>query len=34
VPTYLKAGGALSDAQVVELVQRTCWNGLKPLPKA
>jgi AcrR family transcriptional regulator len=34
VPAYLKAGGAFSDAQVVELVQRTCWNGLKPLPKA
>ena len=34
VPAYLKAGGAFSDAQVVEMVQRTCWNGLKPLPKA
>lgn len=34
VPAYLKAGGAFSDAEVVELVQRTCWNGLKPPPKA
>lgn len=30
VPAYLKAGGAFTDAQIVELVQRTCWNGLKP----
>ena len=33
VPAYLKAGGAYSDAQIVELVQRTCWNGLRPTPK-
>ena len=30
VPAYLKAGGAYSDEQIVELVQRTCWNGLLP----
>ena len=33
VPAYLKAGGAYSDAQIVEMVQRTCWNGLRPAPK-
>ena len=30
VPAYLKAGGAYTDAKIVELVQRTCWNGLRP----
>ena len=30
VPAYLKAGGTWSDEQIVELVQRTCWNGLLP----
>jgi TetR/AcrR family transcriptional regulator, regulator of autoinduction and epiphytic fitness len=30
VPAYLKAGGAYTDAQIVELVQQTCWRGLKP----
>jgi AcrR family transcriptional regulator len=34
VPAFLKAGGAFTDAQIVELVQRTCWNGLRPHPKA
>ena len=34
VPAYLKAGGAFNDAQIVELVQRTCWNGLRPAPQA
>ncbi len=29
VPAYLKAGGAFSDAQVVDLVQATCWGGLR-----
>ena len=29
VPAFLKAGGAFTDAQIVELVQATCWNGLK-----
>ncbi len=33
VPAYLKAGGAYTDAQIVELVQRTCWNGLRPPPR-
>jgi hypothetical protein len=33
VPAYLKAGGAYADAKIVELVQRTCWNGLRPAPK-
>jgi AcrR family transcriptional regulator len=33
VPAYLKAGGAFSDARIVELVQRTCWNGLRPAQK-
>ena len=28
VPAFLKAGGAFTDAQIVELVQATCWNGL------
>jgi signal transduction histidine kinase len=30
VPVYLKAGGAYTDAKIIELVQRTCWNGLRP----
>ena len=30
VPAYLKAGGAFTDEQVVDLVQRICWNGLLP----
>lgn len=34
VPAYLKAGGAFTDAQIVDLVQRTCWNGLRPAGKA
>ena len=29
VPAFLKAGGAFTDAQIVDLVQATCWNGLK-----
>ena len=33
VPAYLKAGGAFNDAQIVELVQRSCWHGLRPHPK-
>lgn len=28
VPAFLKAGGALTDEQIVELVQATCWGGL------
>jgi len=28
VPAFLKAGGAFTDAQIVDLVQATCWNGL------
>ncbi len=28
VPAFLKAGGNFSDAQIVELVQATCWRGL------
>jgi TetR/AcrR family transcriptional regulator, regulator of autoinduction and epiphytic fitness len=28
VPAFLKAGGAFSDEQIVELVQTTCWGGL------
>lgn len=32
VPGFLKAGGAFSDEQVVELVQRSCWQGLAPRP--
>jgi TetR/AcrR family transcriptional regulator, regulator of autoinduction and epiphytic fitness len=28
VPQFLKAGGSLSDEQIVELVQSTCWRGL------
>jgi AcrR family transcriptional regulator len=28
VPAFLKAGGAFTDEQIVELVQATCWNGL------
>jgi TetR/AcrR family transcriptional regulator, regulator of autoinduction and epiphytic fitness len=34
VPAYLKAGGAFTDSQIVELVQRTCWNGLRPQRQA
>jgi AcrR family transcriptional regulator len=30
VPAFLKAGGAFTDAQIVELVQATCWGGLQP----
>ncbi len=33
VPAYLKAGGAFTDSQIVELVQRPCWNGLRPAQK-
>lgn len=29
VPAFLKAGGAFTDDQIVELVQSTCWDGLK-----
>jgi AcrR family transcriptional regulator len=29
VPAFLKAGGAFTDAQIVDLVQATCWNGLR-----
>jgi len=29
VPAYLKAGGAYSDEQIVELVLHTCWRGLR-----
>ena len=29
VPAFLKAGGSYSDAQVVEWVQTTCWQGLR-----
>lgn len=29
VPAFLKAGGAFTDEQIVDLVQATCWNGLK-----
>jgi TetR/AcrR family transcriptional regulator, regulator of autoinduction and epiphytic fitness len=28
VPAFLKAGGAFSDEEIVDLVQKTCWNGL------
>jgi AcrR family transcriptional regulator len=28
VPAYLKAGGAFTDEQIVDLVQATCWRGL------
>ena len=28
VPAFLKAGGNFSDAQIVELVQATCWRGV------
>jgi TetR/AcrR family transcriptional regulator, regulator of autoinduction and epiphytic fitness len=28
VPAFLKAGGAYTDEQIVELVQATCWGGL------
>ena len=31
VPAFLKAGGNLSDAQIVALVQTTCWRGLMPI---
>ena len=30
VPAFLKAGGSLSDEQIVDLVQTTCWRGLMP----
>jgi AcrR family transcriptional regulator len=29
VPAFLKAGGAFTDDQIVDLVQSTCWDGLK-----
>jgi TetR/AcrR family transcriptional regulator, regulator of autoinduction and epiphytic fitness len=29
VPAFLKAGGAFTDEQIVELVQITCWGGLQ-----
>ena len=29
VPSYLKAGGAFSDAQIVDWVASTCLNGLR-----
>jgi len=29
VPAFLKAGGALGDAQIVELITRTCLRGLR-----
>lgn len=29
VPAFLKAGGSFTDAQVVEWVQTTCWQGLR-----
>jgi TetR/AcrR family transcriptional regulator, regulator of autoinduction and epiphytic fitness len=29
VPAFLKAGGAFTDEQIVDLVQATCWNGLR-----
>ena len=28
VPAFLKAGGQLTDTQIVDLVQTTCWRGL------
>ena len=29
VPAFLKAGGSFTDAQVVDWVQTTCWQGLR-----
>ena len=29
VPGFLKAGGQYTDAQIIDLVQRTCFDGLK-----
>lgn len=29
VPAFLKAGGAYTDEQIVDLVQASCWGGLK-----
>ena len=29
VPAFLKAGGSFTDAQIVDLVQTTCWQGLR-----
>ncbi len=29
VPAFLKAGGAFTDAQIVDLVQASCWSGLR-----
>jgi TetR/AcrR family transcriptional regulator, regulator of autoinduction and epiphytic fitness len=29
VPAFLKAGGKFSDAQIVDLVTRTCIEGLR-----
>ena len=29
VPAFLKAGGNFSDEEIVELVQTTCWQGLR-----
>ncbi len=29
VPAFLKAGGSFTDAQIVDLVQTSCWQGLR-----
>jgi TetR/AcrR family transcriptional regulator of autoinduction and epiphytic fitness len=29
VPAFLKAGGSFTDDQIVDLVQTTCWQGLR-----
>ena len=29
VPAFLKAGGSLRDAQIVDLVLATCWGGMR-----
>lgn len=29
VPAFLKAGGNFTDEQIVDLVQTTCWQGLR-----
>jgi TetR/AcrR family transcriptional regulator of autoinduction and epiphytic fitness len=29
VPAFLKAGGSFTDTQIVDLVQTTCWQGLR-----
>lgn len=29
VPAFLKAGGSFTDEQIVDLVQTTCWQGLR-----